>query len=475
LCFLTRPPACCREARRAVAATRREVHAVATPRPAMTRLSPRRSVARRSPPLRLQGLRLIAVLVAALVVAGCSAMLTPHGPPSIRVAPGSSPRGGSVAVIGSGFGAQEAGDLALDGSLVDMPAYLATSQGTFRMAFTVPPSASPGRHAVTALDQAGRILARASLTVTKATVTGAASGSLVAGITGSAQASPALASPSPGGSGTAQGSAAPMGPGLDGMPGFEHVYVIVLENKEYGSVIGESSAPYLNSLAAKFGVATNYDAVAHGIADYFALLSGSTHGITGEGVYDLSGTNLFDQLESHGLTWKVFAENVPPDCYLGVQASGGEDGPGTYVRRHEPAIDFRDISGAASRCANITDLTHFDPAAANFELIIPNACHDMEACSVAAGDAWLSSFVPHITSSPAFGNSVLFITFDEGRTNVGGGGHVATIVVSPLGTRHFASAEPLDHYSLLRTIEDAWRLGCLGSACSATDMHAFFR
>jgi hypothetical protein len=424
-------------------------------------------VARQSPAPRLQGIQLIAMLVAAVVVvAGCSATLTQHGPPSIRVAPNSSPRGGSVAVVGSGFGVQEAGDLALDGSLVDMPAYLATSQGTFRMTFTVPPSTSPGRHAVTALDPAGHVLAKASLTVTKATVTGA---------TGAAPGSPAGASPAPGATGPAQGSAAPIGPGLDGIPGFRHVYVIVLENKEYGSVIGESSAPYLNSLAATYGLAANYDAVAHGIADYFALLSGSTHGITDEGVYDLSGTNLFDQLESHGLTWRVFAENVPPDCYLGVQASGGEDGPGMYVRRHEPAIDFRDVSGDPSRCANITDLTHFDPAAANFEMIIPNTCHDMEACSITTGDSWLASFVPHITSSPAFRNSVLFITFDEGRTNAGGGGHVATIVISPLGKGHFTSAEPLDHYSLLRTIEGAWRLGCLGKACSANDMHAFFR
>jgi len=413
------------------------------------------------------------LVVAVVVAAGCSATLTQHGPPSIRVAPASAPRGGSVAVAGSGFGAQAAGDLALDGSLVDMPAYLATSQGTFRMAFTVPPSTAPGRHAVTALDPAGHVLATARLTVTNATasgVTGAAPDSPVPGLTGVAQASPET-----GAAGTAQGSAAPIGPGLDGVPGFDHVYVIVLENKEYGSVIGQSSAPYLNSLAATYGLATDYDAVAHGIADYFALLSGSTHGITDEGVYDLSGTNLFDQLESHGLTWKVFAENVPPDCYLGVQASGGEDGPGMYVRRHEPAIDFRDVSSDPSRCGNITDLAHFDPAAANFEMIIPNACHDMEACSITTGDAWLASFVPHITSSPAFRNSVLFITFDEGRTNVGGGGHVATIVISPLGKGHFTSAEPLDHYSLLRTIEDAWRLGCLGRACSVTDMHAFFR
>jgi len=41
------------------------------------------------------------------------------------------------------------------------------------------------------------------------------------------------------------------------VPNFDHVVVIVMENQEYGNVIGNPSAPYINSLAQQFGVATN--------------------------------------------------------------------------------------------------------------------------------------------------------------------------------------------------------------------------
>ena len=62
--------------------------------------------------------------------------------------------------------------------------------------------------------------------------------------------------------------------------------------------------------------------------------------------------------------WRVFAENVPLGCYTGATASGGPDGSGTYARKHEPAISFTGISSEPTRCAKITDFSHFSPSAA---------------------------------------------------------------------------------------------------------------
>ncbi len=246
------------------------------------------------------------------------------------------------------------------------------------------------------------------------------------------------------------------------------------ENKAYGSIVGNSAAPYLNDLITRFGLAARYEAVAHpSEPNYLALFSGSTQGVTDDGIHDLAGRNLADQLEEHGRTWRVFAENVPLGCFTGSVASGGPDGPGTYARKHEPAISFTDIARNPVRCRNITDFSHFDPAAADFELIVPNLCHDMHDCSVAVGDAFLRSFVPRITESGAFADGVLFITWDEG-TGGPGGGHVATIVVSRRVRPSTVSRVPHDHYSLLRTIEDAFGIGCLGHACSANDLGEVF-
>jgi len=173
-----------------------------------------------------------------------------------------------------------------------------------------------------------------------------------------------------------------------------------------------------------------------------------------------------------------FAQNVPGGCSKTGKQSGGVDlvgEPGEYARKHEPAISFVDISRDPARCAAITNLAAFDPAAADFELIVPNQTNDMHDASVATGDAFLRAFVPRITDSPAFRNSLLILTWDEGTSGAGGGGRVATVLVSPLVKAGTRSDTPHTHYSTLRTIENAWDLGCLEESCSANDFREFFR
>jgi phosphatidylinositol-3-phosphatase len=284
----------------------------------------------------------------------------------------------------------------------------------------------------------------------------------------SASAAPVATSPAPAQRVAASTSAA--------VPAFGRIYVIVMENREYGSIVGSANAPYLNGLIRRYGLATRYYGVTHpSFPNYLALFSGSTQGVRDDAVHNFASKNLADQIQAHGKTWRVFAENVPLGCYKRAVASGGEDGTGTYARKHEPAISFTNISGSARRCSFITDFRHFSPTAANFELIVPNMCHDMHDCSVRTGDNFLSRFVPKITGSSAFANSVLFITWDEGSTTTGGGGHIATLVISPRVRAGTRSATVHNHYSLLRTIENAWGLGCLGKSCTANDLREFFQ
>ena len=269
-------------------------------------------------------------------------------------------------------------------------------------------------------------------------------------------------------------SASPAATGTPASLTVSHVYVIVMENKGYDDIVGNSNAPYINSLIADYGLATNYSGVAHpSEPNYLALFSGSTQGIDDDANYDFAGQNLTDQIEARGKTWKVLAQNVPLDCFTGATATDGEDGAGIYARKHEPAISFTDISTSPSRCGNITDFTHFDPAAADFAFIAPNLCNDMHDCSVATGDAFLSNFVPTILNSPAWQQGgVLFVTWDE---NEGvSDNHVATLVISKAVPKGFQSDVAHNHYSLLRTIEDAWGLGCLNNTCTANNLNEFF-
>jgi acid phosphatase len=261
------------------------------------------------------------------------------------------------------------------------------------------------------------------------------------------------------------------------VPAFAHVYLIVMENHEYGSIVGSSYAPYINSLIRRYGLATNFDSVAHpSEPNYLALFAGSTFGIRDDGTYNLTAKNLADQLQAHGRTWHVYAQDLPSSCSTVASARGGVDLvglAGTYARKHEPAISFTDIS-RTTRCTRITRLTSFSPTAASFELIVPNMTNDMHDGTIAQGDAFLHAFVPRITTSAAFAHSLLLITWDEGSTSLGGGGHVATLVISPSVSAGRRSSVSHTHYSILRTIEDAWGLGCLAHSCTANDLREFF-
>ena len=81
-------------------------------------------------------------------------------------------------------------------------------------------------------------------------------------------------------------------------------------------------------------------------------------------------------------------------------------------------------------------------------------------------------------SSPTWheGNNAIVVTWDEddysdaGQPGTGccsanpGGGHVVTIVIPNHGTRHVTDNTAYNHYSLLRTIEDAFGLTHLAHA-----------
>ncbi len=253
----------------------------------------------------------------------------------------------------------------------------------------------------------------------------------------------------------------------------EHVWWIVMENHEYGSIIGSKSAPYINGLAAKYALLTNYYATTHpSEPNYIAMVAGSTLGVNSDGTYDLVGPSVFSQLATAGKTWRAWEQSIPTGCFTGGSARAVPDGPGAageYARKHDPAASFTYVSGKAAQCADIQPLRDFDPAAGAFAFITPNLIDDMHDGSIAQGDAFLRAFVPLVTGSPAFATGVLFITFDEGDTDAGShgdaGGHIATLVMAPGLTAGTRIATYVDHYSLLRTTQALLGLPCLAMSC----------
>jgi len=268
------------------------------------------------------------------------------------------------------------------------------------------------------------------------------------------------------------------------VPSFSHVFVIVMENHEYDSVIGNPAAPYTNGLVTSYGLATNYFAASHpSLPNYLALTAGSTFGIASDcTTCFVSATNIADQVEGSGRSWKAYMEDMPVPCYRGASS-------GNYAMKHDPFMYYNDIRNNAARCAaHVAPFTQFwvdmsTGVVPAFVWITPNMCNDTHDCPVGTGDAWLRSVVPTITHSAAFRNGgVLFITWDEGASSAGccsgsWGGHVATLVIAPNAIGGFRSGTPENHYGLLRTIEDGFHLGHLGAAgwTSNLPLREYFR
>jgi phosphatidylinositol-3-phosphatase len=256
---------------------------------------------------------------------------------------------------------------------------------------------------------------------------------------------------------------------------YAHVIWIWEENHSYSDIIGSPDAPYMNALAQSCGLATNYSAITHpSLPNYIAATSGSTQGIKNDNDPSsnaVAAVSLFEQAGSAG----SYEESMPSNCYL--------TDSGDYAVRHNPETYYTRIRTACGT-DNVPMGTTSSGAFLNalnagtlpkFAFVTPNVQNDMHNGTVAMGDAWLQGWVPKIIASSSYqaGNTVLVITFDEGRRNIGQ--IVATIVVSPYTTPGTRSATAFNHYSLLRTTEELLGIPTyLGNAATATSMRSAF-
>jgi hypothetical protein len=251
------------------------------------------------------------------------------------------------------------------------------------------------------------------------------------------------------------------------LPRFTHVLVVVFENRERGAIAGNPDAPTFEALSRGYATLTHYDAVTHpSLPNYLALVSGSTQGITSDCTDCLvPGRSLADTLEAAGRTWKTYAEGLPAPGFVGASA-------GRYAKKHDPFLYFRRVLQSPARRLRVVPFTQLRRDVArrrlpDFALVVPDLCNDMHDCSVATGDAWLRREIVPLLRSPALAGGVVFVVFDEGSSNEGGGGRVEALALGPTVRPGSVFSRSTNHYGLLRTIEDAWRLPRLGLSARA--------
>lgn len=268
-------------------------------------------------------------------------------------------------------------------------------------------------------------------------------------------------------------------PKVEGVTISNHVYIVVLENHSFSSVIGTPDMPNLNRLASTFGLATNYFAnVHHSIGDYFEMTTGQV--ITTDDTF--TATVMEDNIVRHmitaGKTWHEYSECLPNVGYFLGSI-------GCYVQHHNPLAYFSDVRGTA-QANNLVPVTQLQAditagTLPNFGLIIPDNDHNAHTGTLTDADTWLQSnvFQPLLASPPfqANGDGLLIVVFDESLLSdiANGGGHIPAVLIGPQIKSGFQGATFYQHQSLLRTVCDALNMPPFADAATATPMAEFFK
>jgi acid phosphatase len=243
------------------------------------------------------------------------------------------------------------------------------------------------------------------------------------------------------------------------MPTPSHVVVVMEENHSYSEIMGSSQAPYINTLASVGAVFTHSYGVTHpSEPNYLALFSGSTHGVTTDNCpLTFSSASLESQLHAASKTFKGYSEELPS---VGSMVCTHNE----YVRKHVPWTDF-----STGKSTDNLPFSYFPSS--NFanlptvSFVIPDLTDDMHDGSIQQGDAWLQQHLLNYVTWARNNNSLLIVTFDEDDFTASN--HILTLFVGPM-VKPGKYTQTINHYNVLRTLEQMYKLPYLGKAATAT-------
>ena len=244
-------------------------------------------------------------------------------------------------------------------------------------------------------------------------------------------------------------------------PKFDHIVLVMEENHSFSSIIGSSQAPYINSLPSQGALFTNSFAIEHpSEPNYLDIFSGSNQGITDDSCpHTFSTNNLGNELRTAGLSYSSFSEDLPSTGSTACTS-------GNYARKHNPSVNFSDLPTSTN-----LPFTSFPTTTAGFaslptvSLVDPNLQDDMHDGTIQQGDTWLQGHMDAYAQWAKTHNSLMIVTWDEDDNSASN--QVPTLFVGA-GVTAGSFSEQINHFSILRTIEDAYGLGALGSSAQAT-------
>lgn len=263
---------------------------------------------------------------------------------------------------------------------------------------------------------------------------------------------------------------------------FKHVVVVIEENHGYGEVIGNANMPFVNRLANEGALMTDSHGVAHpSEPNYFALFSGSTQGVAADPcTWAVSGPNLAGELTAKHKSFAIYSEDLPAtgdtSCTFtpaDLLAATGDAAAG-YRVKHNP-YEFWQVEGLLPPQGSKTFAQFpqgdFDDLP-TVSYVVPDQWHDEHDGTDVLCDQWLQRHFEAYNRWAKFHNSLLIVTWDEDDfTDVN---QVVTLF-SGAEVKPGKYSQTINHYNVLRTIEDMYRLVPINNAATALPIQGIFR
>jgi acid phosphatase len=237
---------------------------------------------------------------------------------------------------------------------------------------------------------------------------------------------------------------------LGTLPKPRSVIVIVEENKSYDQIVAEPEhAPYINALAKQGALFTHSYGVAHpSQPNYFAMFAGRINdngdGCPATGI-PADAPNLGAEVIASHHAFRAYAEDLPRPGFSGCAS-------GEYARKHAPWTNFTNVP--PHDAVPFSELRSYD-ALPDVTFIVPNQLDDMHSASIERGDAWLRVHADPLVAWAKRHDALVILTWDESSEPLSN--HIPTIFVGPM-VKPGRYDEQVDHYRVLRTIEDLVRI-----------------
>ncbi len=244
---------------------------------------------------------------------------------------------------------------------------------------------------------------------------------------------------------------AQLSPGL-----FKRVFTIVFENEDVSQV---EAQPYFNELSNRGARLSQFCALSYDSQpNYIAMTAGSTLDFEGNEIKDISEESIVDLVERKGMTWKVYVEGFPGNCFKGSRS-------GEYRRRHNPFISFENIHDSSSRCDNIVNASELEgdvdtDILPEYSFYIPDMKNGGHNTSIEYAAKWFQAKFEPLFENPNFmKDTLVIVTFDEGTEK--GKNRIYTTLLGDMIQPGAVIKTSYTFYNLLKTIQDVFVLDTL--------------